>query len=69
MVFTAGPATDPSAPALDFTCALLNSTDVACAGYNGALRLGRTGGALATPALVPTDAGADAGDAGPPRSV
>ena len=59
VVFQAGAATDVSAGYF-FTCALLGSSDVACAGSNDSLRLGRPGGNLSTPALVPTDAGADA---------
>lgn len=59
VVFAAGPATDVSAGTY-FTCALLSSSDVACTGYNDNLRLGRPGGNLLSPALVPTDAGPDA---------
>jgi alpha-tubulin suppressor-like RCC1 family protein len=51
VVFGAGPATDVSA-GYHFTCALLSTTEVACAGLGSEGRLGQPGGNLNVPGKV-----------------
>lgn len=78
VVFGSGGFVDMGA-GYHFTCALLASKQVACSGLNEDNRLGRTGGNIATPAIIQVtvpgdpdagaDAGADGGDAGPPPAT
>lgn len=63
VVFATSSASDVGA-GYSFTCALLNSTDVACAGRNEDLRLGFSGSSTATPGIVQNLAGTDAGGGG-----